>query len=86
MLNNTLVLINQNNYYNNLYIDGQNIAFYNMNDLNTLVEKTHFYLNNEYERSLIEKGAYETTKQFNTWKNRAQETLEIYDGVIKIKN
>jgi glycosyltransferase involved in cell wall biosynthesis len=86
MLNGTLVLSNINNYCNNQYIDGENIIFYNINNLNTLIEKTHFYLENEEERIFIEKNAYETTKRFNTWKNRAQEILSIYHGFMEMKN
>ena len=86
MLNKTLVLSNLNNYCNNQYIDGESIVFYNMNDLDTLIEKTYFYLNNEDEMRQIEENAYEITKRYNTWKNRAVEILNIYDGFMELKN
>lgn len=85
MLNRTLVLSNNNNYCNNMYIDGENIVYYDMNNLDTLVEKTFYYLEHEDERKVIEENAYRITKQYNTWGSRAHEILNIYNAFLKMK-
>ncbi|WP_352418297.1 glycosyltransferase [Proteiniborus sp.] len=82
MLNETLVLSNNNNYCNNLYKEGESIIFYDMNNLDTLVEKTSFYLEHENERKRVENKAYEITQQYNTWESRAHEILNIYNAFI----
>lgn len=84
MLNKTLVLSNINNYCNNQYIDKESIVFYDMNNLDTLVERVYYYLENENERMNIEKKAYEITKHFNTWRNRAEEIIDIYNNFIEL--
>ena len=47
MLNKTLVLSNINNYCNNQYVNKENIVFYDMNNLDTLVNNVYYYLENE---------------------------------------
>jgi len=86
MLNKTLVLSNINNYCNNQYKDGESIVFYDMNNLDTLVDKIHYYLENEDDRKCIEEKAYKITKRFNTWRNRAEEIINIYSNFIELKN
>lgn len=81
MLNGALVLSNTNNYCFNMYKDKENIVFYDINRLDELEEKVKYYLNNEEERQKIVENAYEITSQYNTWDNRAEEILEIYDIV-----
>ena len=86
MLNKTLVLSNINNYCNNQYVNKENIVFYDMNNLDTLVNNVYYYLENEDKRKKVEENAYQITKRFNTWINRAEEIINIYNNFIKSKN
>ncbi|MFA5577632.1 MAG: glycosyltransferase [Tissierellaceae bacterium] len=85
MLNKTLVFSNINNYCNNRYKDGKNIVYYNMNDLNILIEKTRYYLENEDDREKIITNAYETAKTYDTWGNRAKEIMDIYYAFLEAR-
>jgi|GEM_PF-1978179 len=84
MLNGALVISNTNNYSFNLYKDGESIVFYDVNDQKDYVEKVKYYLANENERSRIAENAYRITSEYNTWENRANEILEIYNAVKNI--
>lgn len=86
MLNKTLVLSNINNYCNKQYVNKENIVFYDMNNLDTLVNNVYYYLENEDKRKKVEENAYQITKCFNTWINRAEEIIIIYNNFMKLKN
>ena len=83
MLNGTLVLSNKNNYCNDQYVDGESIVFYDVNNLETLLEKAQHYITNKDDRIKIEKNAYKITKKYNTWENRAHEIINIYNEFVK---
>lgn len=79
MLNNTLVVSNINNYCNNIYKDKENIVFFDVSNLNNISEKINFYLDNKCEYDNIVNNAYEITSKYNTWKNRTDEIIQIYE-------
>ncbi|WP_394903129.1 glycosyltransferase [Clostridium butyricum] len=80
MLNKALVISNKNNYCFDIYKDKEGIVFFD--NTSDLVEKVKYYLENDQERKTIIDNAYELTIKYNTWENRANEILEIYN-VIK---
>lgn len=84
MLNGALIISNTNNYSYNMYKDGESIIFYDVNDQKDYVDKVKYYLANENERSRIAENAYKITSEYNTWENRANEILEIYNVVKSI--
>lgn len=79
MLNKALVISNINNYSYNMYKDNESIVFYDVNKKNQLVEKVKYFLENEEERKRIVENAYDITSKYNTWDNRADEILQIYE-------
>lgn len=81
MLNKALVISNINNYSNNIYKDKENIVMFDVNKEHDLVDKVKYYLNNEIERNRIIENAFEITTKYNTWDNRADEILQIYNEI-----
>lgn len=81
MLNGAFVVSNINNYSYNLYKDGESMIFYDVNNQEDYVEKVKYYLKNENERKRITDNAQRLTSECNTWENRANEIIEIYNVV-----
>ncbi len=85
MINKTLVLSNKNTYCNNDYIDQESIVYYDVNNLETLVNQIKYYLGHEADRKKIVEAAYSITNQNHTWKNRACELESIYHSFIQLR-
>lgn len=81
MLNKTLVISNRNNYSFNLYNDSESIVYYDVNKKGDLTEKVKYYLNNKEEYDKVINNAYNLTLKYNTWENRADEVIEIYNAM-----
>ncbi len=79
MLNKTMVISNINNYCNNKYIDNDNIVFFDINDLEGLNSKIKHYLDDDDEYNKVIEKAYNITLQNNTWDNRVDELIQIYE-------
>ncbi len=78
MLNRTLVISNRNSFANDELIDGVNIIYYDANNLNELVEKVRFYTENYDLAQPIIENAYKLVSEKHTWKNRAEELINMY--------
>ncbi|ONI37596.1 hypothetical protein AN639_09630 [Candidatus Epulonipiscium fishelsonii] len=78
MLNRTLVISNRNSFANDELIDGVNIIYYDANNLNELVEKVRFYTENYDLAQPIIENAYKLASEKHTWKNRAEELVNMY--------
>ncbi|ONI37597.1 hypothetical protein AN639_09635 [Candidatus Epulonipiscium fishelsonii] len=78
MLNRTLVISNRNSFANDELIDGVNIIYYDANNLNELVEKVRFYTENYDLAQPIIENAYKLVSEKHTWKNRAEELVNMY--------
>lgn len=83
MLNRTLVISNQNNYAHNLYKDKESIVYFNPDNKQELINKIRYYLEHDNERRKIIYNAYKITRKFNTWDNRVDELVEIYNDIRK---
>jgi len=86
MLNGALVVANYNNYSYNIYQDGESIVFYDINNYQDMVDKVKYYLENEQERLRIANNALEITSKYNTWENRADEILRVYEIMRGMRN
>ncbi|WCN39196.1 glycosyltransferase [Aneurinibacillus uraniidurans] len=84
MLNKALVLSNINNYCNGEIQDRDSIVYYDVNNLDDLVQQVEFYLKNDIERQKIVNRAYEIVNGKHTWKNRAEELIGIYESFKNI--
>lgn len=85
MLNGALVVSNRNNYSYNMYKDKESIVYYDTGNFNDLVSTVKYYLKNDEERNQIVTKAYNITSKYNTWENRAEGILELYDIVNNMK-
>lgn len=85
MLNDALVVSNKNNYSFNMYKDKESIIYYDAGNFNNLVSNVKYYLQNEDERNQVVNKAYDITSKYNTWGNRADEIIELYDIVKNMK-
>lgn len=85
MLNDALVVSNKNNYSFNMYKDKESIIYYDAGNFNNLVSNVKYYLQNEDERNQVVNKAYDITSKYNTWGNRADEIIELYDIVKNVK-
>lgn len=85
MINKTLVLSNKNTYCNNDYMDQKSIVYYDVNNLETLINKIQYYLEHEADREKIVEAAYNITNQNHTWRNRACELESIYHSFIQLR-
>lgn len=84
MLNKSLVFANKNNYSNDMYKDKESIVYYDINNLEEMIECIKYYLKNPYEMREIIKKAYFITRKYNTWNSRIIELLNIYDMMKEI--
>ena len=85
MLRGALCITTPSDYLRETFKDGENIVFFDPLDLNTLVEKINFYLQNEGERLRITKNAFNEVISKHTWYHRADELLDIYENYISLK-
>lgn len=79
MLNKALVISNINHFSYDIYKHKENIVYFDPNDKNQLINEVNYYLKNERDRKTIVNNAYEITAKYNTWENRVDEIIEIYN-------
>lgn len=77
MLNGAISLTDPSKYMKEIFQDGKNVVFYELNDWEGLVEKTAYLLGHQEEAEDIARFGKEYAKTYHTWKNRG-EMLDRY--------
>lgn len=81
MANHTVVLTDENPWLAKRFSDGEEIAFYSLENLSTLGERAGRLLGDRAMRERIAERAYRTYETEHTWKCRAEAILKMADEV-----
>jgi spore maturation protein CgeB len=73
--------------YKNLFVNEEHCIFYDLNNLEKLVDQIVFYLQpeNEKKRKIIAENAYDHTMKYHTVKHRIDEILDEYSSICQDK-
>ncbi len=82
MMRGALCMTDSSSYLRNEFSDGNDIVFYDYENLGSLAEKIRFYLANDDLRIQITRTAFDKVKDNHTWLHRAHEIVEIYEDFI----
>ncbi len=82
MLAGAVCLSDETTYLREHFTDGKDIVLYKLGELDRLKEKIDKILNDDIYRESIIQAAYKKAKEEHTWKNRAEELLELLRGNI----
>jgi spore maturation protein CgeB len=77
MLNKTTCVSNTSSYLEEEFRDGTDIIFYDILQLDNLVEKIHYYLSHIEELKVIADNGFQKAHQHHTWKERAKEIIKL---------
>ncbi|MDR1687313.1 MAG: glycosyltransferase [Clostridiales bacterium] len=79
MIRGALCITDPTDYLREEFAEGEEIVFYDPNNLSSLTEKVNYYLRHEDERLRIAKQGFEKVKKYHTFINRAEEILNIFE-------
>lgn len=72
MLCGAVSLTDPSRYLREIFQDGENVVFYELNDWEGLLQKAEYLLHNEEEAERIALAGREVSRNFHTWENRGQ--------------
>ena len=74
-----LCMTDATDYLREMFTEGEDIVFYDNDNLDGLAEKIKYYLAHEDERFRITKNAFENVRAHHTWVNRAEDMISMYE-------
>ena len=80
MLNGAVCISDESEYLCEEFKDGENIAFYKLDELDKLPEKIRWLLDHPVEAQKIADAAYSKAKKEHTWEERAERFLGLMDN------
>lgn len=80
MLSGALCLSERNAYLEQLFTDGQEIVFFEYSDMEDFTGLLHRYLSDTEQSEQITERAYDLVIANHTWRERAQEIMQIITG------
>lgn len=75
----SVVVTNETPYLRELFIEDEEIFFYNFNDLDSMVESVQAILKNNERREIISEAAWQAVKGVHTFEERAQAIIDIFN-------
>ena len=79
MLNGSLCVTDSNAYLEEEFVNGEEMFYYQRDDMQKAAEGIMYYLQHEEEAAKITDNAYKTASQRHTWEVRAKELLDILE-------
>lgn len=79
MINGAPVITDKSLFYNEKFIEGEDILTYSWTELDTLPEKVHKYLNDTRSLWNISQKARKKVYENYTWEHKAKQIIELYE-------
>ncbi len=83
MLCNAICMSDYNTYLSEEFTHGEDIIFFEMTDLDNMVDNINSVLSNDNLAKLIIQNGYKKAKELHLWKHRSTEILKIANEVIE---
>jgi len=81
----SVVVTNETPYLKELFKEGEELIFYNFNDLGAMVKAVRTILQNDEKRGTISEAAWKAVKGVHTFDERAKEIVDIFHDVYPEK-
>jgi spore maturation protein CgeB len=76
MLSGAVAVTDSTDFLRNETVDGRDIIFYELDELDKLPDKLRYYMEHDDEAERIASNGYKLALEKHTWDNRAQELVK----------
>lgn len=77
----SVVVTNETPYLREIFNEGEELIFYNFNDINEMVKNVQGILKNDGQRGKISESAWQAVKGMHTFEERAKAIVDIFHDV-----